>query len=156
MAPASARRSLTCRYVYGWKYTSISKVSDEHVRVTDLYRNYNGTSSNATVTFTAQETGTVGYSISIGAKAQAGVILASAETSLNINFSYSLSTTYGNAMTITVPPRYYAYGQYGVWRTYIKGRYYYLNSNCSIGTDYGWVYARLPKSKGWKTWTSQY
>jgi hypothetical protein len=138
----------------GWRYASVSIVKQAHVPTTDLYRNRNGTGSSAKVTFTAQETGTVGMSVSIGAKANAGVILASAETSLNIDFSASMSTTIGNSIQITVPAGWYGYGQYGVWRTQVKGIYYYLLSSCAKGTFYGTVYAWLPRSRGWNTWTS--
>ena len=152
--PAAAMAGVDdCKFVDGWKFTKVTRTALEFKPTTSIYGAENRTGSTSTVTFKTDESGTVGMKVSIGAKAQAGVILASAETTFGLEFYGSLTTSIGVSTTINVPPRSGGYGQYGVRRYVIKGHYYYLNQDCSIGTDYGYISANLPERKIWKTWT---
>lgn len=117
------------------------------------YRAYNGTASNATVAFSATTTGTVSLAVSGTYSVDASAIVAGVNLSLGITVTTSISTTVGHTITITVPPRTAGYGQYAIYRKVTNGHYYYLMSNCAVGTDRGTLTARSPWMPDWNTWT---
>jgi hypothetical protein len=86
------------------------------------------------------------------ANCDASAIIAGVDATFGISVEASISTTIGNAMSITVPPYKTGYGQYGVWRKVTYGHYYYRLTNCSVGTDDGYITAYSPWYTGWNTW----
>lgn len=136
----------------GWIYDNVTNWGSSFIGITPTYRSYNGTPSNATGTFTATVTGTVTLTASIGASVDASAIIAGISASLNISVSASISTAIGHAITIPIPPYRAGYGQYGVSRLHTTGHYYFWQSDCKIGTDYGIVSAYSPWYPTWNTW----
>lgn len=136
----------------GWVYDGVYNVGSDFIAVTPAYRSYNGTPYNATTTFTATTTGTVAMWTTIGAQADANVIVAGVQVSLSVTVYASISTSIGHAITITIPPYKAGYGQYGVLRKVTNGHYYYLTDHCGISNDKGTVQAKSPWYPNWNTW----
>jgi hypothetical protein len=136
----------------GWVYDNVTNAGNNFIAVTPTYRSYNGTPYNATTTFTATTTGTVAMWTTIGAQADASIIVAGVDVSLSITVYASISTSIGHAMTITVPPYKAGYGQYGVLRKVTNGHYYYLTDRCGVSNDKGTVQAKSPWYPNWNTW----
>ena len=138
----------------GWIYDSVSDRGRQMYPTTVVYSDYNGTPYNATATFSATTAGWATLTTTIGGSADANVIVAGVDVSLNISVAVTLYASTGNAIAITVPPYKTGNGQHGVWRKVAYGHYYYLMSNCAIGTDKGWVTSYSPWTVGWNTWLS--
>jgi hypothetical protein len=136
----------------GWVFDSIVKIATILAQVGPTYRDYNGTSAMADMTLTSTVSGTVGVSTTIGAEANAGVIVANVKTSLSVNVSISITATVSNTFRISVPAHKAGYGNYGVFRIETSGHYYYRTSSCKASPDDGTITAYSPWYVGWNTW----
>lgn len=136
----------------GWVYSNVTNWGSSFIGVTPTYRSYNGTPSNATGTFTATTTATVSLTTSIGTTVDANAIIAGVSATLSVSVSASISTSVGHAISITIPPYKAGYGQYGVSRLHTTGHYYFWQSDCTIGTDYGTISVYSPWYPTWNTW----
>ena len=137
----------------GYVYDNLSRQNNALAQVGPTYRNYNGTSSPATVTFTSSQSGTIGVTTSVGGSVDANVIVTGVSVTFGVSVSVSLTATTGTSISITVPAHQAGYGQFGVWRVVTTGHYYYRLPDCSIGYDYGTVTAYSPSYIGWNTYT---
>ncbi|MGW1801698.1 hypothetical protein ACWCQN_38720 [Streptomyces sp. NPDC001984] len=115
--------------------------------------NYNNTSSNATTTFTAEATGTVGISLSGSLKVSLNELVSRQEATYGITLSASLTAKLGNSITATIPPHKTVSAKYGVWRRRITGTSYYVYSNCKTSTP-STVVSYTPYTVGWYIWQS--
>ena len=136
----------------GWVYNNITDWGSDFVGVTPAYRSYNGTPSNATGTFTATTTATVTLTASIGTTVNANAIVAGISATFSISVSASISTSIGHSISITIPSHEAGYAQYGVSRLHTTGHYYFWQSDCTIGTDYGTISVYSPWYPTWNTW----
>lgn len=136
----------------GWIYDSVSNQGRQIFQLGPTYGDYNGTGGTATVTLTATVGGTVSVGWSGGVSLDANVIVAGVRGSINGSVQVSLTAYVTNSISFGVPAYKTGYGQYGVWRQVAVGHYYYLMSNCTTGTDYGWPTTYSPWYVGWNTW----
>lgn len=134
------------------EYKVTRRYSDNLSYVGPEYVDYNGTANNATATFTSTYSRTVTFGASGEISVDANVILAGVKASLGVNVSYSLTAGTGNNFAITVPPKMYGHGRYGVFRVVTDGSYIITRSNCIQGR-YA-VRAYSPRKVGWNAYTS--
>ncbi|WP_104817844.1 hypothetical protein [Kitasatospora sp. MMS16-BH015] len=139
-----------CNYE-AW-YDGISNQGRTLFGVGPTQANYNGTSHDATSTFSAQISGTVGMTINASVSADAGIVLARASASTGVSLSASLTASLGNSTTVTTSPGRTAYATYGVWRLQTYGTYHVNREDCS-STATG-LTAFSPWYVGWNTWSN--
>jgi len=137
----------------GWYYSPTGRGADTFAKVGSTHSDYNGTPSNASVTFTATTSGTVTTSVSGGTNVGVSAKVASISSTYGISASTSLAVTVGNSITITVPPMHSGNGDYGAWRAYVTGIERYYAASCAVTQSHSTtVYS--PYKKGWNTWIS--
>lgn len=137
----------------GWYYSPTGRGADTHSKIGPTQSDYNGTASNATVTFTATTSGTVSTSVSGGTNVGLSVKVASISSNYGISASASMSVTVGNQIQIIVPPGHSGNGDWGAWRAYVTGIERYYSSTCAVTSSHSTtVYS--PYKRGWRTWTS--
>ncbi|GIH28447.1 hypothetical protein Aph01nite_67570 [Acrocarpospora phusangensis] len=121
----------------------VTRYSNNHKAVGPAQSNHNGTSSKATMTFTATVSGTVGFTHNATLTLQAGRVIAEGEVATGVNLSASLTASLGNSVTVTARPRSTVSAKYGVWRKKIIGRYTICMVRSQVIT--GWT----PWKVGW-------
>lgn len=117
-----------------------------------LQSSFNGTAKNATVTFRSDTSRTVSVGVQADVSVDLNVILAGVKATTGVNVSYSLTAGTGQSIAITVPPRQYGNGRYGVFRVVTDGEYTIQFTNCTTRTYAARAYS--PKRVGWYAYTS--
>lgn len=97
---------------------------------------------------------TLSASLTANAAAVIGIVFVSVRAQLNASVVRTVSTTVGNAVTVTIPPGITAYGVYGVRVQISRGDLYQSNSCGKKTTNYGNVQAYVPIASGWCVWLS--
>lgn len=98
--------------------------------------------------------GTVSMEISVGAEAEAGVVLAKAKTSINVKVAGSVTVTTGHNYTHNIATHKYGHLQYGSWGYKISWKKWRRRGDgCGSPTLVKSGTATLPTSEtGWKYW----
>jgi hypothetical protein len=135
----------------GWVYGYLSNQGTQLFQVGPTYRDYNGTSSTATVKLTAAVSGSISLILNPSAGIEASVVFGSVKASINYSIQWTLTASQGNEIDISVPAHKAGYGAYGVITQKVLGDYYYRGSNCSKSGD-TWVTSYSPWYVGWITW----
>lgn len=110
----------------------------------------NGTSRSASVTFTAQASGTVGVSVSTEVNVSMKALIASANTKFGISLSTSVTASLSNSISTTVPAHQTVNAEYGVWRRKFTGTTHYQYSSCGVTSHSVTAYG--PYRTGWYLW----
>ncbi|QKW23974.1 hypothetical protein HUT16_37210 [Kitasatospora sp. NA04385] len=148
--PDPTQEGRVCPY-QDW-YDGIVNQGKSIVPVGASQANYNGTSHDATSTFSAQVSGTVSYTVSASMSVSIGTIIADASATVGVSLSTSLTASLGNSTTVTASPGQTAHATYGVWRLQTYGTYHVIREDCS--SSVGGVTAYSPWYVGWNTWVS--
>lgn len=142
----------------GWRWFPLEReLVNGWLPVGPMQFNHNGTDSPAKVTFTstaeATMTATASGSFNVGIDAK----IASASAEYGVAFQGSVTAGIGNTIEITVPPRSYGYGEYGIWSSTIRGEEQYwqgIGTVCNITERKKAYLNRAAFRVGWDTSTS--
>lgn len=139
---------------YGWQYDVNTKYGSVHDNSGPAFKNYNGTASSESMTFTSQTSGTVGVTVTVSGTFNIGAIIAGAQLTTSVALNATYSWTYGNNVTMSVPSKRYGNAVYGAWRWKTYGHYYYLSPTCTISSSQ-YITTYVPENtSGWNTWIS--
>jgi hypothetical protein len=115
----------------------------------------NGTSNNASDSFTNTWAGTVTLSFSTSLKASTSEVVASVEASVTVSASASVTLTAGHTITYTISPHTSLHVEYTGKREHTYMEHYSLNSGCSVyNATFGDAWT--PIGVGWHTWVTSY
>lgn len=131
-------------------YSNISNQGEVHYRLGPGYQNYNGTPSNATMTLTSTVGGTVTWSASTSLSVKGSVLVAEAEATIGTSLSTSLTAAVTNSIMAIARPYTTVYGDYGIFRRKVYGKYGILYPSCN--SQSAWVTSYLPARVGWNVW----
>ncbi|MCX4608282.1 hypothetical protein O1M63_11660 [Streptomyces mirabilis] len=132
----------------GAKYVAKSKAGEYISAIGPSNSNYNGTSRDMDMTFTAQASGTVGVSLSAELETSVSFMVAAEKAKFGGTLSVSLTAGLTNSVHPTAAPHTRITATYGVWRQKIFGETYHLYSNCRISNDHA-ITSYTPLRVGW-------
>ncbi|MFF9819693.1 hypothetical protein [Streptomyces sp. NPDC014006] len=136
---------------YGGKYRPTSKNGKYMRAVGPTQHNYNNTSRDMPMTFTATASGTVGVTLSASGETSVSAMVAAQKVTYGMSLSTSLTATLSNSVNPTAPPHTTISASYGVWREKITGVTYRLYSNCQQ-SPYRTIVSYTPWYVGWYVW----
>jgi hypothetical protein len=113
--------------------------------------NYNKTKGTATSTFTSETTGSVTVSLSGTLKTSVTVMVATIESTYNVNLSTTLTAKLGNTISVATPPKVTTNASYGVYRLKHTGKSYTIYSNCNTSAV-STITSYSPYRIGWYLW----
>ncbi|MFI6814492.1 hypothetical protein ACIBG7_18925 [Nonomuraea sp. NPDC050328] len=134
----------------GARNYKVSSSANSHQGIGAEQSNYNKGTGPATMTFTAQVSGTVQLSYTGTASADAGIILSKASAALGVTLSASITASLGNTISFSVGPKKWGHAAYGVWRKKTVGQY----CHGGVGSTWKTVTAYSPWRVGWVVWES--
>jgi hypothetical protein len=152
MQAASAATSVPSRCPVEANYTVTHNYGNVQVPVGAPQANYNGTTSNEVSDFSAQVSGTVGFSYTASGSVSASVVVADVSAAVGYTVSISLTATLGNTVHVTAGPGRTAHAQYGVYRLETAGEYVVTQPTCAATTTAATTWS--PHYVGWYTWLS--
>lgn len=138
----------------GWEYFNVTNLGTTLHQIGPTYQYDNDTSQTVPYTFTLTTSATVSLSASISGSIDINAIIAGIKGQLGITVHGSVTISAGlKAGPINVPAGKSGFARFGIFVLETYGHYAYIDSNCKIGIDKGYITVHAPKSVGIETWT---
>jgi hypothetical protein len=136
----------------GWQYDHITRTGAQMHSLIPTLSYRNETSRPQSFSETQYIEGTVGFSAE--GKVDGGVSLIVYSVHAELGLTVHASITAGGSITghMTVSPHKTGHLAFGVWRVTTTGHNYYWRSNCTKGTDNGYVTTHTPWHIGYRAW----
>lgn len=104
------------------------------------------------MTGSVQNSTSVAATMTVGASAELGGVIAKAKVEVSASLTSSVGITIGHSYTHTITAGKYGNMQYGSWGQQVNWKKYKNNANCTTTTVASGT-ARIPStSVGWKYW----
>jgi hypothetical protein len=115
----------------------------------------NGTTKDATDSFSSSFEGSVGVTVSSSLEASEGAVVASAKETVSASATASVTLTKGHTITYTIVPHTSLHIEYTGKRQHLTMEHYQLSAKCTkLNDSQGDAY--VPVGVGWHSWVTKY